>query len=69
MESVGNGRDESETDSSSKTLEYCRVAVVFTGRTIPLLSGRKEINNNLVNRGEESGEKICIGRVGCDVAD
>ena len=52
MESVGNGRDEMETDSSSKT-----VAVVFTRQTIPRLSGFERRNNNLVDRGEELAGK------------
>ena len=68
MESVGNGRDERETDSSSKTFEFGDVAVVFTRRTIPRLSGRKGRNNNLVNRGEELGERCVTGRVRCVVA-
>ena len=73
MESVGNGQEETETDSSSKTFGFGMVgwgifAVVFTRRTIPRLSGRKRRNNNLVDRGEELGERCVTGRVRCVVA-
>ena len=70
MESVGNGQEETETDSSSKTFGFGMVgwgifAVVFTRRTIPRLSGRKRRNNNLVDRGEELGERCVTGCVRC----
>ena len=68
MESVGNGQEEKETDSSQKTFGFGRFAVVFTRRTIPRLSGRKRRNNNLVDRGEELGERCVTGRVRCVVA-
>ena len=68
MESVGNGRDETEMDSSSKTFVLCIFAVVFTRRTIPRLSGSEWRNNNLVDRGEELGERCVTGRVRCVVA-
>ena len=74
MESVGNGQEETETDSSSKTFGFGMVgwgifAVVFTRRTIPRLSGRKRRNNNLVDRGEELGERCVTGCVRCVFAN
>ena len=66
MESIGNGGDETETISSSKTFAQGGFAVVFTRRAIPCLSGRKdsssgwmERNSHLVDRGEESCKR-CV---------
>ena len=60
VESVGNGRGETETDSSSKTFVSCNFAVVFTRRTIPRLSGFERRKNNLVDRGEELAGKDVV---------
>ena len=63
LESVGNGRDETETDSSSKT--FGRFAVVFTRRAIPRFIGCERRNNNLVDRGEElAGKDVQLGVCG-----
>ena len=67
VESVGNGRGETETDSSSKT--FVRVAVVFTRRTIPRLSWLEGRNKNLVDRGEELAGKGVTGLVRCVFAN
>ena len=65
VESIGNGRDETETDSSSNTFAWDKVAVVFTGRTIPRLNGSERRNNNLVDRGEElAGKDVQLGVCG-----
>ena len=65
VESIGNGRDETETDSSSNTFAWDKVAVVFTGRTIPRLNGSERRNNNLVDRGEELCERCTCALCCC----
>ena len=60
---VGNRRDETEMDSSSKTFGLmCTVAVVFTRQAFPRLvaSPYKRRNNHLIDRGEESDEKFLL---------
>ena len=69
MESVGIGQEETETNSSSKTFEFGLVAVVFTRQTIPRLSERKGRKHNLVDRGEELGERCVTGCVRCVFAN
>ena len=59
VESAGNGQDETETDSSSKTFGLGKFAVLFTRWTIPRLNGRKRKNNNLVDRGKERFGAVC----------
>ena len=65
MESVGNGQNETETISSSKTFGCGNFAVVFTRRAIPRLSGSEWRKNNLVDRGEElAGKDVQLGVCG-----